>query len=126
MNVTCKLLTQLCLATIMTPSARQQMTFQIMAYLPPSQHITLLEQVENILSTQLMGLHCITAPKVNLQPFINTIMVGLTAASAGTGGRAYGLQKKESSSIAMWLGVKSSAWLFKYCGIHEEQDLAPL
>ncbi len=49
---------------------------QITALLPPSHHAPLLEQAKGILALNLMGLHRVAMPEVNLQPLINTIIAG--------------------------------------------------
>jgi hypothetical protein len=76
MAATCEPLMHFYLVAITIPGQGQVLAVQIAALLPPSHHIPLLEQAKGILASHLMGLCCIAAPEVNLQPLINTIIAG--------------------------------------------------
>jgi hypothetical protein len=76
LGVACNSLTHFCLAAIRVHSAGQKLAVQVAAPRPPPWHIPLLKQLVAILSNFLMGLGWIAAPDVNLQPLINTIVVG--------------------------------------------------
>lgn len=80
---------------------------QITIQLPPGQHILLLELAEGLLSSQLMGLHCISMQEVNLQPLINTIVMGQQQIQQEQVVACLDKEIKQNTSIALWLGVRT-------------------
>jgi hypothetical protein len=125
MAVTCKPLTCFCLAAI-TGGPGHVSAVQIAAPAPPGWHIPLLEQSATVLATHLSGLHCVASPEVNLQLLINTIVAGQQQRQHEQAVARLDKELKEQSSVASWLGVENFARLLRYCGVHEENKLAPL
>jgi hypothetical protein len=126
LGAACDSLTHFCLAAIMVPGTGQPLAVQVAAPCPPPRHIPLLEQSEAIFSNFLTGLCQIAAPEVNLQPLINTIVAGQQQQQQDQAIAHLDKELKESTSVSSWLGVENFARLLKYCGVLEEQELAPL
>jgi hypothetical protein len=76
MATTCKPLTRFCVAALTAPGQGQVPTVEIEPLAPPGRHVPLFAQAEALLVDHLTGLRQVTAPEVNLQPLINTILEG--------------------------------------------------
>jgi hypothetical protein len=74
----------------------------------------------------LTGLRRIAAPEVNLQPLINTIIVGQQQHQQEQAVARLDREIKDNTSVATWLGVENFTRLLQYCGVNKEQELAPL
>ncbi len=93
---------------------------------PPGHHIPLLEQAEALLVQHLTGLRQFAAPEVNLQPLINTILVGQRQRQLEQAMAHLDRELKETTSVAMWPSMENFARLLRYSGMQEENELAPL
>jgi hypothetical protein len=125
MAAACKPLTRFCLAAI-TAHENGGTPITIEAPRPPGRHVPLLEQAAQTLSTHLMGLRRMATPEVNLQPLVNTILAGQEQRQQEQAAARLDKELKENTSVSTWLGAKNFGRLLKYCGIAEEQSLAPL
>jgi len=125
MAVACEPLTRFCLAAV-TAHVGEGSPITIDAPRPPGRHVPLLEQASHILSTHLTGLRRMAAPEVNLQPLINTIVAGQEQRQQEQAAARLDKELKESTSVSTWLGTENFGRLLKYCGVMEEQELAPL
>jgi hypothetical protein len=126
MAATCEPLTHFCLAVITTPGQGQVSAIQIAALLPPSHHVPLLKQAKGKLALHLMGLCCVAVPEVNLQPLINTIIVGQQQRQQEQAVVCLDKEIKDNTLVATWLRVKKISCLLQYCGVNKEQELVPL
>jgi hypothetical protein len=125
MAVACEPLTRFYLAAI-TTQADAGSPVTIDALRPPGRHVPLLEQASQILATHLTGLRRMTAPEVNLQPLINTIVAGQELRLQEQANAHLDREHKKNTSVAAWLGGENFARLLKFCGVADEHNLAPL
>ncbi len=107
MAATCEPLTHFCLAVITTPGQGQVLAVQIAALLPPSRHVPLLKQAKGILVSHLTGLCRIVVPVVNLQPLINTIIVGQQQCQQEQAVARLNKEIKDNTLVAIWLGAEN-------------------
>ncbi|KAL3808781.1 hypothetical protein ACHAXA_011404 [Cyclostephanos tholiformis] len=121
----CEPLTRFCLAAI-TTLAGAGSPVTINSPRPPGRHVPLLEQASQLLAAHLTGLRRTTAPEVNLQPLINTIMAGQELRVQEQANARLDRELKENTTVAAWLGAENFARLLKYCGVADEADLPPL
>jgi hypothetical protein len=63
---------------------------------------------------------------VNLQPLVNTILAGQEQRQQEQAAARLDKELKENTSVSTWLGAENFGRLLKYCGVAEEQSLAPL
>jgi hypothetical protein len=123
---TCKPLTWFCLAALTTPGQGQAPTVKIDPPPPPGRHVPLLEQADALLVDHLKGLRRVGAPEVNLQPLINTILVGQQQQQQEQAVARLDRELKETTSVSTWLGMENFARLLRYTGVQDENELAPL
>jgi hypothetical protein len=123
---TCKPLPRFCLMAITTPGPGQASAIHIATPLPPSRHVPLLEQAKALLTSHLTGLCRVSAPDVNLQLLINTIIAGQQQHQQEHAVARLDKEIKDKTLVATWLGVENFACLLRYCRVGKEQELSPL
>ncbi len=110
MAVTCEPLTRFCLAAI-TIQADVESPVTIDAPRPLGHHVPLLKQAAQTLSAHLTGAMSVAGQEQRQQEQANACL---------------DRELKDNSTVSAWLGTENFARLLKYCGIGDENDLAPI